>query len=181
MYLRYTLLRSIPAGVFQRPANALTGESFDELLSGTRLIGFLFQSLYSTEIIPLLPKTISDASKGDLDALAFIEGIFLANLEFISTGMQFSVQCGEEVRFTTQKEIAAAAEAYPELRDSFVSPIFTICQSWGAREADPIENERVSSDIPTLVLSGEYDPVTPPAWGQIVAEDLNGVRSLRKT
>ena len=153
--------------------NALTGESFDELLSGTRLIGFLFQSLYSTEIIPLLPKTISDASKGDLDALAFIEGIFLANLEFISTGMQFSVQCGEEVRFTTQKEIAAAAEAYPELRDSFVSPIFTICQSWGAREADPIENERVSSDIPTLVLSGEYDPVTPPAWGQIVAEDLN--------
>ena len=42
------------------------------------------------------------------------------------------------------------------LRLSFVTPM-TICQSWGAREADPIENERVSSDIPTLVLAGEYD------------------------
>ena len=49
----------------------------------------------------------------------------------------------------------------------------TICQSWGARETDPIENERVSSDIPTLVLAGEYDLVMPPAWGQIVAEDLS--------
>ena len=152
--------------------NPLTGESFDELMSGTGLIGFLFQSLYSTDIIPLLPKTISDASDGDFDTLAFMEGIFLANLEYMSTGMQLSVQCGEEIRFTSHEEISDAAEAYPELRDSFVEPIFEICQAWGAREADPIENERVSSDIPTLVLSGEYDPVTPPAWGQIVAQDL---------
>jgi len=30
----------------------------------------------------------------------------------------------------------------------------------------------VSSDIPALVLSGEFDPITPPSWGQLVAENL---------
>ena len=153
--------------------NPLTGESFDKLMSGTRLIVFLFESLYSVEIIPLLPQIISDASDGDFDTLAFLEGTFLASLEFVSAGMQFSVQCGEELHFTTQQELRAAAAAYPELRDSLVLPISTVCPTWGAREADPIENERVISNIPTLVLAGEYDPVTPPAWGQIVAEDLS--------
>ena len=29
------------------------------------------------------------------------------------------------------------------------------------------------SAVPTLVLPGEYDPVTPPAWGELAAETLD--------
>ncbi len=28
-------------------------------------------------------------------------------------------------------------------------------------------------DIPTLILNGEYDPVTPPNWAEIAAETLS--------
>ena len=162
------------APVTVKITHPLTGESFDELLNGDRLIDFLFQSLYSAEIIPLLPKVIFDPRDGNFNILAFILGQFLLNIDFVSTGMQFSVQCGEEVRFTTQEEIATAAVPYPQLRSYFGrDAIFTICQSWGARDADPIENEAVRSDIPALVLAGEYDPITPPAWGQIVAGNLS--------
>jgi hypothetical protein len=35
-----------------------------------------------------------------------------------------------------------------------------------------VENQPVTSDIPTLVMQGEYDPITPPAWGQHAAETL---------
>ena len=35
-----------------------------------------------------------------------------------------------------------------------------------------IEKEPVVSRIPTLVLTGQYDPITPPAWGQLAAETL---------
>ena len=93
--------------------------------------------------------------------------------------MQFSVQCGEEVQFSSPGEFAAAAQAYPETQNLFDSspnlgePIFTICEIWGAKEADPIENESVSNDIPRLVLAGEYDPITSPAWGEMVAENLS--------
>jgi pimeloyl-ACP methyl ester carboxylesterase len=49
---------------------------------------------------------------------------------------------------------------------------WSVCASWQAGVADPIENEAVVSDIPTLVLSGRYDPVTSPAWGRLAAETL---------
>ena len=157
----------------------ITDETYDMLMSGDGLIGFLIKSLYSTELIPLLPKIIFDIRDGNYDTLALFEGSFLVDMEFVSTGMQYSVQCGEEVHFSTPGEFAAAAEAYPEIQnllDSSLSlgePIFTICEIWGAKEADPIENEPVSSSIPTLVLAGEYDPVTPPAWGKMVTETLS--------
>lgn len=31
----------------------------------------------------------------------------------------------------------------------------------------------MTSDVPTLVLSGEFDPITPPEWGQQVANTLS--------
>ena len=67
-------------------------------MDGDGLIGFLFQSLYSTELIPLLPKILFDIRDGDYDILAIVFGSFLTNIEFVSTGMGFSVQCGEELR-----------------------------------------------------------------------------------
>ena len=157
----------------------LSGETYDVLMTGDGLIGFLFQSLYSTELIPLLPKIVFDVRDGNYDILAIVFGSFLTNIEFASMGMGFSVQCGEEILFSTPGEFAAAAEAYPEIRSLFDSTlnlgeaVFTICEIWGAKEADPIENEPVASDIPTLVLAGEYDPVTPPSWGELVAEGLS--------
>jgi pimeloyl-ACP methyl ester carboxylesterase len=37
---------------------------------------------------------------------------------------------------------------------------------------DPRENEPVHSDIPSLILAGEVDPITPPEWGRMVESDL---------
>jgi len=156
----------------------LSGETYDVLMDGDGLIGFLFESLYSTEIIPFLPKVIYDARDGIYDIMARIEGSFLADMEFLSRGMYYSVQFSEELSFSTPEELAAACDAYPELQDYFYDlcntdeGFYAISQAWGGGEADPVENEPVISDIPTLVLAGEYDPVTPPAWGQTVAGDL---------
>ena len=153
--------------------NPQTGEHFDAVLNGDGLIGFIFQSIHFTDLIPLLPGIIFDARNGNYDVLAGIHGTFLTLLDGISIGMHFSVQCGEELRFASEAEIVDASEAYPQLRGIFDrEPIFTFCQIWGAKDADPIENEPVKSDIPTLVLAGEYDPITPPIWGQLAAEGL---------
>jgi pimeloyl-ACP methyl ester carboxylesterase len=37
---------------------------------------------------------------------------------------------------------------------------------------DVIENLPVQSDTPTLILTGRFDPITPPAWGALAAETL---------
>ena len=88
--------------------------------------------------------------------------------------MHLSVQCGEELRFTSPEKIAATSAAYPRLRDLVDSdPTHSVCQGWGAKRAGPIEDEPVISYIPALVLEGEYYPVTPPAWGQLAAGNLS--------
>ncbi|HEY92815.1 MAG TPA: alpha/beta fold hydrolase [Dehalococcoidia bacterium] len=158
----------------------LSGETYDVLINGDGLIGFLFKSLYSTELIPHLPRIIYDARDGNYDTLALVMGSFLVDIEFVSHGMNYSVQCGEEVHFSTSEELTAACDAYPELQSFFYGTchpdegICAICEVWGTKEADPIENEPVASGIPTLVLAGEYDPVTPPSWGEMVTDNLSG-------
>ena len=46
------------------------------------------------------------------------------------------------------------------------------CAFWPKGRVDPDYYEPVVSDVPALVLSGELDPVTPPAWGASVARHL---------
>jgi len=55
---------------------------------------------------------------------------------------------------------------------SDVRSIFEICQMWDSGAAPEIENQPVISDIPALVLAGEYDPLTPPTWGEQTAQNL---------
>ncbi|MGB0387002.1 MAG: alpha/beta fold hydrolase [Ardenticatenaceae bacterium] len=160
-------------------ADLLNGKMYDTTLAGDDLLGILFQTLYSTEIIPSLPQLITEIEGGDYATLSALLSSFLINGEFFSMGMQYSVQCNEENVFTDEAEVIAAAEKHPELSPLFVNsinfgpPALEVCDLWGAGSADAVENEAIRSDIPTLILAGEYDPITPPAWGRQVNSHLS--------
>lgn len=152
-----------------------TGEEHTVLLNGDAIINTVFQSLYITDVIPSLPKAIVAANQGrDYSLLTRLAVIFAAQTKFISYGMYYSVQCGEEVSFISREELLAADEAFPEQHNLFDGgPTYEVCQSWGAKQADAVENEPVRSDLPTLVLGGEYDPITPPSYGKLAAGTLS--------
>ncbi len=159
--------------------NLSTGEMYDTVVSGDDLLGVLFQTLYTTQIIPGLPQLIYDIAAGDYATLSALLSAYLRDGEFFSMGMHFSVQCHEENIFTAEAEVVAAVAKYPDLAGNFSHstlsgpPALAVCNLWGAGAADPIENEPILSDIPTLILAGEYDPVTPPAWGEQVKSHLS--------
>lgn len=158
--------------------NPLSGESYDLLLNGDALISFLFQSLYSAEIIPMLPRIVFDVRDGDTTLFAQMMGALLTSAEIVSFGMQFAVECGEELNFATAEDLAAAAESYPDLAGYLERSLLdegakALCDIVHVPAAAASENEPVISDIPTLILAGEYDPVTPPAWGEQVAANLS--------
>ena len=160
-------------------ANQLTLDSYDSIASGLDLGEQVFLSLYSAQMIPMLPEMIALAERGQVDLVNLARGVALTNVGFLSEGMQLAIQCQEEVGFTSESAMAEAAEPHStvlsllEGNAPIGTEVLAICEHWGLGGADNIENEAVHSDIPTLVLAGEYDPVTPPSGGQQVAERLS--------
>lgn len=92
-------------------------------------------------------------------------------------GMGTSVQCAEEIPFNSLNDVYAAAQGIqPEIAAFFpksVQYLFTVCQDWTGIAPDPRENQPVESDIPSLILAGEFDPITPPVWGQMTVAHLS--------
>lgn len=159
--------------------NVLTGEKHDALIDGSVMLVLLLQSLYQAELSSLFPVMIDNVQQGDYELLTGYLANSLIKMEFVSTGMQFSVQCHEEAAFADPKDVAESVAAYPELGELFIYSISNgelglgVCEQWGAGRADPVEDQAVSSDLPTLIITGEHDPVTPPSWGRQVAQDLS--------
>jgi pimeloyl-ACP methyl ester carboxylesterase len=144
-------------------------------MNGDLLISSVFQALYSSGAIEALPGVIDEAESGNTDVLEPLLGDVFNIYNTISLGMHYSVQCVEEAPFTTEAKVRAAAQPHPRLSLGFISsePIFDICEAWEVVPAAPKENQPVRSDIRTLVMAGEYDPITPPAWGELAARTLS--------
>jgi pimeloyl-ACP methyl ester carboxylesterase len=141
------------------------------VVDGYAFVDALFGLLYSTDAIPWIPFLIEEASHGEYPELSIFA---VPGRSTRGWGMHYSIWCREEVPFESQEEALVLAADLPPLYSDLFATAFdwTVCESWKAGVADPIENQAVVSDIPTLVLSGRYDPVTPPAWGRLAAETL---------
>jgi pimeloyl-ACP methyl ester carboxylesterase len=175
----YGLLLSLEGNPLRAPVtDVFTGETYDAVFDGAALGGMVFQSLYSEDAIEVLPQLISNVAAGETYEVSVLASSFLANGEFVSIGMLLSVQCHEELGFTSPAIADAALDEYPRLAPIFeTSPtsgnaFFDICAAWDVPEAPQLENEPVSSGLPTLILAGEYDPITPPSWGERAAATL---------
>ncbi len=162
------------------------GNSVDREMSGDEYIDRIFQLLYSSESIPSIPKVMTEVADGNYTALDDLESGAPSDAGFRqsptdadvsdSEGMNLSVDCQEEVDFMDEAKAIANVPAEPApLHDNSVSAIqstFSDCQIWGVKTADPIETQPVTSDIPTLVVAGEYDPITPAKWAESAASHL---------
>ena len=97
------------------------------------------------------------------------------NDDFFSSAIYRTIQCREEYPFSIPENAAQAIEANPRLGGYWDDYEFTLeaCDVWGAGEADSVENRPVVSDIPTLILAGGFDPVTPPSWGESLQANLS--------
>jgi pimeloyl-ACP methyl ester carboxylesterase len=165
----------------------VTGESSGEwTVDHEVLIDYLYDRLYLTHVIPSLPAAIDGILAGEMEPLiAFLEegswqGIDDRAWDDIAEGMYLSVQCHDEVPFY-DAALAAGEEAgiAPEIVLSFeVESIQAGCRFWDVPRAGPVENEPVVSDVPTLLLSGEFDPITPPSWASRAAGTLANAHGL---
>ena len=144
-------------------------------LDGGLLVDVLFVGLYNPAVSLYMPQMIYDIANGDYDILKERLALYFDNSSAL--GMQMSVQCAEELPFNAPEEAFALAQTVPPQIGGFypfsVQPLFAACREWPVAAPNPRENLPVSSNVPTLILAGDQDPITPPDWGRLVAQNLS--------
>ena len=110
---------------------------------------------------------------GDIEPLT---SYYLGRASWIAssfaTGMHLSVVCSEDVAFTRETEVDATTSG-TFIGDYLYRQYENACRLWPKGVVAEDYREPVRSSIPVLLLSGEWDPVTPPSWGDEVAEHLS--------
>lgn len=120
-----------------------------------------------------------DAAFAEYDDTEFGEDDFeeaFVDIDDDAEGMFAAVECYEEMPFNNPSIAESLAEDLsPEIGDVFVESAFMQaddCAIWQVGRAADIETQPVISDLPTLVISGSYDPITPPVWAASAASYL---------
>jgi pimeloyl-ACP methyl ester carboxylesterase len=160
----------------------VTGYTSDDIpANGVDLLSAVVAGMHHSELVPVIPKAIYDIQKGDYTFLTYALGARGGTIQTTSMGTYFSTVCPEQVYVSTQDELDADLNITPLIKEYALTGLFgstqnlfALCDAWGTRMADPQDNQPVRADIPTLVISGQYDPTTPSATGELVANDLPG-------
>lgn len=96
----------------------------------------------------------------------------------INEPMFNSVECNEEAPFENFSNVIKNAQELeiPELAYgtlSFMAQQFATCELWPSGRAKEIEAQPVVSDLPTLIMAGNYDFQTPLSWNRSAFVNLS--------
>lgn len=125
---------------------------------------------YAPETAALLPLVLHEAAAGRFAPLMGQLEVILAGVEeLVGTGMPLSVICSEDA----DQIVADPRDAETVMGTLMNEIIAAQCAVWprGVRPDD--FNQPASGDLPVLVLAGEFDPVTPPRFGEEIVAGLD--------
>lgn len=129
--------------------------------------------LYNPRTIALLPLLIDEAANGNITPLAAQFQMIVTSLaESLNIGMHNAVMCTEDAPFIDWDAIDVEAQASSYLGPVQLEAIKTMCSVWPAGVVDADLREALAGDKPVLLLSGDADPITPPAYAEMAASEL---------
>ena len=143
----------------------------DKTYSADLLAAFLLDEIYSREGAQSLPMTLDKIIKGNYKALDTFEKTQAGYTE----GQFFTTLCNEEFSFENPADLDKIDRNDPiqvaTARDT--RRFFAVCQAFNAGKPDPIENQPLTSDIPTLMLSADIDAGCPAELSDEVVKRLS--------
>lgn len=130
---------------------------------------------YAPETAALLPLLLDEAAKGRPQPLLAQAAMVYDSLSGqINHGMQLSVICAEDAPFLAARD----QDEELILGNAIVGVTLNQCGVWPRGPVSEDFRQPLASDVPTLLLSGELDPVTPPRYADEVAKSLPRSRHL---
>lgn len=157
--------------------DATTNQQYTITFSGDDLISWAFSALYATSLIPAIPEIIYQIKAHDTFLLAYTYSLISFD-DTLSEGLFYSTECGEDWPFLTSQNVTQSEQGIePHLAKVFgqedEQQEYNICQFWKVNKVPDAQKQAVVSNIPTLIATGEYDPITPPTSGQDAAKTLS--------
>lgn len=160
-------------------ANPTIG-SVTQDVDGAVFLDIVLGSLKTSSLIYTVPQTIYRFKAGDYSTVLAAESSLPFAFNDISAGLFISMMCHEHILTTTPQQLDAATTGPQDIRDYAWQPfygtaqdLYQTCKSWGSVGPRLGENDAVNSSIPALVITGKYDPTTPPVYAQQVAAHLS--------
>ena len=150
----------------------VTGE-FDDLTLQYGTMAVVTRLLaYTPETAAIIPLTLAQAAAGQYESLTSQAVGILKNLSSTLTyGMHNSVMCSEDAPHHGNINVQALKKTY--LGSDQVEAIQAICGIWPSGVADADLKLPLTSDAPVLLLSGQYDPITPPRYAEQAQQGLS--------
>ncbi len=151
------------------------GDFADYRANGNDLLNAALQYLGFTDFGPEnLPNELyATAFRGQKSLLELTLRNTLWNMDTRANAANLAVFCMDEgADVTGENAKATYSEALQPYGDVFgVGTRAEICKAWGLPRVSSSE-DAVVSEIPTLILSGDWDPGTLPEWPEQVAQGL---------
>ncbi len=156
----------------------VTGETDEVYLTGDALVGIITQALYSPTWFSDLPELASDLERGRTHVAEQFMSQQRTLERYFSDAMFYAISCRDEISFADPAQVVDPPDPFglrPEfdLASNVGTNAFETCEAFANGQGPPSANQPVVSDIPTLLLAGEFDPVTPVAWARSAAEGLS--------
>lgn len=160
-------LRAAPVTVQYRDASS--GEQVEGVLRAETVAGLVRMYAYMPAAGALLPKLIHEANNGRHAGLMALAQLMQGDMqESIAVGMQLSVICSEDGDSMVVRE----EDANTVLGNQMPVGMGAMCKAWPKGDMPGDFHSALATKVPALVLAGEFDPVTPPRYGEEVVKTL---------
>lgn len=142
------------------------------VIDGGLAAGGAFWGFYNHRFIPIFPVFVRHAGPDAPNVWRALADQLARPIGQISRGLNLAVNCYEVAPFNPLETVESAWNRYPRLRLARFTGGGGVCDSWHEQRVGAGFFEPVRSDLPTLVLAGEFDPTTPPEYSRLAASTL---------
>ncbi|HZB45156.1 MAG TPA: alpha/beta hydrolase, partial [Pyrinomonadaceae bacterium] len=127
--------------------------------------------LYNSGVAPRVPLFIHRAATGDFRPLAEAALNYRRNLvDADSNGLYLSITCAEDLPFIKPGEGERTDHTF--IGHYRLTEQRAACALWPRSTVPADYSQPTRADAPVLILTGQWDPVTPPSQGDEAARSL---------
>jgi pimeloyl-ACP methyl ester carboxylesterase len=163
------------------------GSPVKVVLDGGRLANWLIDDAFNTAAFRTVPVMIAELADGDPGPIAteIAAHVVGGGTGVLGFGLALGAGCAEWIPYMTGTILSAGRSAFPAYPDSVLAPALHLtylpqeCRVWNVPAAPAAQRAATPSTIPTLMLAGTFDSVTPVSWEQIAARTLTNSTVLQ--